>query len=125
MNKLVDWFVARLSNWLLMSSHFHLRVDGVKTLGDLVDLIDRFNDGNIRYPLEWDDFISWENGNPVVEEFRQRIGVGEPLLFSKNRANRDKYAILILEERNKAAKMAGLPVREMERVLPLARHPRA
>jgi len=53
-------------------------------MSELVEILDRFLNGSMRYPLEWDDFISWENSNPNIEAIRNRIAETEPLFFSKN-----------------------------------------
>jgi hypothetical protein len=41
-------------------------------LADAIDLIDRFLDGEVSYPLEWDDFISWEHPNPTIDGYALR-----------------------------------------------------
>ena len=56
---------AWLKRLLVQSSHIHLHQEVATTPGDLIDLMDRFIDGAMRYPLEWDDFISWEQTNPT------------------------------------------------------------
>ncbi|HWA92941.1 MAG TPA: hypothetical protein VG889_23110 [Rhizomicrobium sp.] len=78
-------------------------------MADLVDLIDRFIDGDLRYELEWDDFISWTHSNPNIEEFRDRIGAGEPLAFSKKPEDRARFLELLIAERDRAAALCGLP----------------
>lgn len=105
----------RIRRWLRESPHVHIREHGVNNLSDLVELIDRFIDGNVRYALEWDDFASWKNENPNIEEFRQRIGLTEPLLFKKDRSGVDEHKLtsMLLEERNRAAALIGLPPRSL------------
>jgi hypothetical protein len=79
---------------------------------DLVGLFDRFLDGPMAYDLEWDDFISWKNENPNIEEVRDRLGQFEPLLFSQNVSEKAEYRLQILNERNRAAALAGIAARE-------------
>ena len=105
--------LRRLASWLRNSSHFHLRQERIDTLPELVGLLDRFLDDSLRYPLEWDDFISWDSRVPEIESFRQRIGTTtEPLFFSGLLSDRDKGAEIILSERNRAATLAAIPVRQ-------------
>lgn len=66
----------------------------------------------MRYDLEWDDFISWKNDNPNLEEVRDRLGAFEIHLFSKNPIDKLIYATKVIEERNKAAALIGLAPRE-------------
>ena len=83
-------------------------------MSDLVALIDRFLNDKLSYALEWDDFISWKNGNPNVEAIRERIAITEPLFFSKKKADREHGVKLIVEERNRAAALAGMDPRSFE-----------
>lgn len=101
----------RLLSWLRKSEHVHIRVHGVNNWADLVDLIDRFLDDRVRYPLEWDDFISWKHENVHIEEMRLRIEQNEPLLFSETLSDREKYISMLIEERNRVATTIGLPLR--------------
>jgi hypothetical protein len=55
------------------SARFHVRDHEIESLAELIDLLDRFLDDDLSYPLEWDDFISWKNPNPSVERVRDRI----------------------------------------------------
>jgi hypothetical protein len=96
----------------VQSSVIHLHQDPAPTLGELVDLMDRFLDGHPRYPLEWDDFISWEHANPNVEAARNAIGRHERLLFSGTRRNREVYCGHVIEERNRLAAVLGQPRRD-------------
>jgi hypothetical protein len=89
------------------SPRVHIRQDVGATPGDLIDLIDRFMDGSTRYPLEWDDFISWEQTNPNVEAVRREIGAHEGWLFSKDRAKINAYGFRVVEQRNRLAAMIG------------------
>jgi hypothetical protein len=102
----------KIAGWLRDSSHFHIKQEDVSSLPQLVGLLDRFLDDALRFPLEWDDFISWNNKVPAVEEFRVRIGATEPLFFSETPGDRSNGVAIVLDERNKAALLAGIPARE-------------
>jgi acyl-CoA hydrolase len=102
---------GRLTSWLRRSERVHVRVRGVNDLSDLVGLIDRFLDDRVQYPLEWDDFVSWKHESVHIEKVRQLIEQHEPLLFSKTSSDREKYAAMLIEERNRVAKMIGSPLR--------------
>jgi hypothetical protein len=81
---------------------------------DIIELFDRFVFGpEMRYPLEWDDFISWESGNLQAEEVRLRLGEHERLLFSQDKALMKKYSVIVVEERNRLAVILGIPTREL------------
>lgn len=97
---------------LVQSSSIHLRLDPATDTKELVHLIDRFLDGQFRYPLEWDDFISWKNDNHHVEAVRLRLGEFEPLLFSEDRKDRRRYSNIVVRERNKLAALLGMGERE-------------
>ena len=99
----------RIRSFLRQSPRVHLRVNGVNSPRDFIELADRFIQGPLRYPLEWDDFISWRNDNPNLEAVRLRIGDVEPLLFSGDAAKRRKYAEVVRDERNRLAAALGLP----------------
>jgi hypothetical protein len=101
----------KIRTWLNKSDHFHLRRNGVVDLESFIDLVDRFIDGDVRYPLEWDDFISWKNADANVEKARDRIASAEPLFFSKNERDRREALTILLEERNEAARFVGMPSR--------------
>ena len=103
--------LARLRQWLKHSRRVHIREKPVHDLRSCLELLDRFHDGTTRYPLEWDDFISWENDNPGIEVIRNRIAVLEPLFFSKDAHDRQRAVSLFLEERNKLAAILGAPAR--------------
>lgn len=102
-------WLNRIRSWLRFSKHFHLRENPASDLRSLVDLIDRFLDGPMNYPLEWDDFISWQNENKNIETIRERISLLEPLFFSSNMAERRKAEALLVIERNQIAALIGLP----------------
>jgi hypothetical protein len=76
-------------------------------LPELVDVIDRFIDGTLKYRLEWDDFISWENENGAVEAIRDKIAALEPMFFSAHLVDRSRALALLVEERNRAAALCG------------------
>jgi hypothetical protein len=100
-----------LRRWLRYSSRVHVRQAEVQNLRQLVELFDRFLDGPMAYDLEWDDFISWEHTNPNLEQIRNRIGMSERLLFSRDPADRAIYGAIIVDERNKAAAICNIPPR--------------
>jgi hypothetical protein len=79
---------------------------------ELVNLLDRFLDGEMLYQLEWDDFISWTNGNPNIEPIRLRILEKERLFFSKLQKDREQSLELLVDERNRAAALAGIDARD-------------
>lgn len=97
--------------WVRTSPHVHLRQGGVESVGDAVDLFDRFLDDSMTYDLEWDDFISWKHTNHRIEEARGVVGSVEGLLFSKQVADREKYVRVVLDERNRMAAVIGRPMR--------------
>lgn len=103
-----------LKRWLRNSSHAHMRQAEVASLSDLVSLLDGFLDNNLRYPLEWDDFISWENRAPAIEEVRKVIEATEPLFFSTDPEKQAEGAAIVLEQRNRAAAFLGRPARTLE-----------
>src|SRR5262245_48289338 len=96
---------------LQQSSYVHLRENNVSSPRDLVDLIDRFIDDKVRYPLEWDDFVSWEHASAGIESARQRIAALEPLFFSKSEADREEALRRLVSERNQLAATVGMPAR--------------
>ena len=101
----------RLRDWLRNASQIHVRDAPAQTLSELVSLFDRFLDGPLAYPLEWDDFISWKHPNPNFEAIRDRICEHERLLFSRERGDREAYAAIVAAERDKAAALCGLAPR--------------
>ena len=107
-----EQFKSCVSRIFREAPYVHFRERGVHDFADLVGLIDRFIDGQIRYGLEWDDFISWKQENPNVEAIRQRIGSHERLLFSKSPEDRTAYVSVLIEERNRAAAFVGIRARE-------------
>jgi hypothetical protein len=109
---MIQGLLAFITSLFRRSSHVHVRPRNIQTLHQLIDLIDRFVDDEVRYPLEWDDFISWRNANPNIEEIRNRVGLFEPLLFSNSKQDRDEYVLRLVEERNIAAALVGLPARD-------------
>ncbi|NDK38167.1 hypothetical protein DT603_04850 [Pseudoxanthomonas gei] len=98
-----------LRHWLRRSSHVHVRQAGPTDLQELVGLLDRFLDDKPRYPLEWDDFISWESHIPAIESIRIRVEATEPLFISRNAEDLAKGSALVLEERNRVAAWVGQP----------------
>jgi len=96
---------------LRSSERLHAREQPVGSLTELVGLIDRFLDGTLRYPLEWDDFVSWTCEDPGIEAFRDRIANLEPLFFSSVDDERRMGMTRLLEERNQTAAFVGRPRR--------------
>lgn len=91
-----------------MSTYVHLHGGEVASTRELVELIDRFLDGAIRYDLEWDDFISWPSSNSHVEAVRSRLEEYEHCLFSPRREDRAKYIAKVIEERDQLAALLGM-----------------
>ena len=111
-HKLIEKMAENIRTYLRMSPRVHIRQNDIANLGELLSLFDRFIDDKILYPLEWDDFISWESNNPSVESIRLRIGEYESLLFSDKLIDRTAYGNKVVEERNKIAVSLGLPSRQ-------------
>jgi hypothetical protein len=103
--------MLKIRGWLRNSERLHAREQPVGSLTDLVSLVDRFLDGTLRYPLEWDDFVSWTCADPGIEAFRERIADLEPLFFSSVDADRRMGVARLLEERNRAVALIGRPHR--------------
>ncbi len=108
--------ITRIRNWLRASPYVHIREKNLRTIGDVINLIDRFMDGKVKYDLEWDDFISWKQESPAVEEVRERLGCSESFLFSKSMSDRKRYISALLEERNRLAAFTGIPLRSSDSV---------
>jgi hypothetical protein len=90
------------------SAHVHAKQSNFAKPVEALAVIDRFLDGNApAYSLEWDDFISWKNGNPSIEEIRKRIAVTEPMFFSKEPAQVKKATDIVLNARNELAAKCG------------------
>lgn len=103
--------LVRLRRWFQQSPRVHLREQPVHDLRSCLGLLDRFLDGATRYPLEWDDFISWESDSPGIESVRDRFASLEPLFMSKDSRDRERARSVFLEERNKLAALVGAPAR--------------
>ena len=101
----------KLSRWLQRSPHVHIRESSVNSVSDLIDIVDRFLDGEMHYALEWDDFVSWDSSVPTIEPFRERIAQTEPLFFSKDPVQIARGVSILVEQRNKAAVLIGTPLR--------------
>ena len=101
----------KLTRWLQRSPHVHIRGSGVNSVSDLIDIVDRFLDGETRYALEWDDFVSWDSSVPAIETFRRTIAQSEPMLFSKDPVQIARGVSILIEQRNKAAALIGKPLR--------------
>jgi len=88
-----------------------VRVGKVHTIRQAIDLVDRFIDNKMEYPLEWDDFISWSNPNATVEQLRDQIANLEPLFLSKDIKNRQVALQRLIGLRNESASLVGLDAR--------------
>ena len=108
--------LALIRKWLQNSSRVHHRQQPVHDLRSCVALMDRFLDNAVAYPLEWDDFISWEHEKPGIEEIRSRIGATERLFFSKASGDHAKAVEIVVAERNRVAAIIGLAARQKPRV---------
>ena len=108
----VNFMLKRLRQWLKTSQRIHLREEVATDLVSCLGIIDRFIDGTLRYPLEWDDFISWESEVPAVEAVRKYIAALEPLFFSKDAKERYQALLMTVAERNRVAALVGRPARE-------------
>jgi hypothetical protein len=109
---MIEALVSKLREFFLRSNRVHIRFHDVESVAELVELYDRFLDNKMQYDLEWDDFISWKNDNPHIEQSRDRIGELEPLLFSGKRSDLAEYCDHLLEERNKMAAMLSIRPRQ-------------
>ncbi|HEX3943798.1 MAG TPA: hypothetical protein VHW69_06910 [Rhizomicrobium sp.] len=101
----------RLKKSLISSSRIHLRQEPAANIPELIALLDRFLDGPMRYELEWDDFISWRNDVPAVEQVRLRIAELESLAFSKQVEDRELFRTTLIDERNRLAALLSIPLR--------------
>lgn len=99
-----------ISTFLRDSSHVHVREE-INSVSDAIELIDRFIDGSLRYPLEWDDFISWENATQGVGRLREEIGQLEPMFFSSDKNVRMAAHRRLLEIRNRFATFNSIAIR--------------
>jgi hypothetical protein len=97
---------------LKRSKHLHVRGTEVDSPVKAIDLVDRFIDDKLRYPLEWDDFISWKNSNRSVEHLREQLAALEPLFFSKDKTLRHQAVVAMIQLRNHYAKLLGIPSRD-------------
>jgi hypothetical protein len=93
------------------SRRVHMREAKVHTLRQAIELIDRFIDNKLEYPLEWDDFISWPNANGSVEQMRNEIADLEPLFLSKDKERRESALRRLISCRDGYASLVGLAVR--------------
>src|SRR4051812_44959451 len=92
--------LARLHCWLRNSPHVHLRQQPVHDLRSCLDLLDRFLGDGLKYPLEWDDFVSWPHVSPGIDSVREIVAATEPLFFSSDSTERRKGFERVLAERN-------------------------
>lgn len=101
-----------IRDYLKSSRRFHLRGTPVSALPELIGVIDRFLDGKLAYPLEWDDFVSWKSENPGIEDVRLRIADLERDFLSARPEDRASAVNRLTGIRNEAAAFVGLPPRE-------------
>jgi hypothetical protein len=105
-------FFKAITDRLKTSKRLHFRQNRVTSPKEVIALVDRFIDGKLDYPLEWDDFISWNNSNSSVERIREQIAALEPLFFSKEQKSRNEAAAALAKIRNHYASLLGLPARD-------------
>jgi hypothetical protein len=105
-------FLQKIRHLLIQGSAIHLWQNPAASPSDLISVMDRFLDGEIKHPMEWDDFISWENKNPNFEIIRQRIGKYEDKLFSRAQKKMHEYYDIVLKERNLLAALVSVEKRE-------------
>jgi hypothetical protein len=103
----------KIKKILRNSSRVHLRDTEVSSLSQVLEVIDRFIDGNPRRPLEWDDFVSWDNSNSGVEKVRQRIAALEGEFFSKSADERWEAHVKLVGIRNEIAALTGVRSRDV------------
>ena len=107
----MQWF-STLVDLLKRSKHIHVRQMAIDSAKDAIELVDRFLDDKLEYPLEWDDFISWKSSNESVERLRNQLADLEPLLMSKNKKLRHQAVLRMLQLRNQYANLMGMPSRD-------------
>ena len=112
MSVLTEGILARFRRWLRNSPHVHVKRVSVHDLRTCLDLLDRFLGDDLRYPLEWDDFVSWPHDSPGVEAVRENVADIEPLFFSIDSNERRKGFERVLEERNRVAAVLGMAALE-------------
>lgn len=103
--------LKRVSRFFVHSRHVHRRQAGVSSLSEVVNLIDRFIDDGLSYPLEWDDFVSWENASPGIEKIRVEVAALERKFFSADKVARDEALDELVRIRNRVAAILGTSVR--------------
>jgi len=94
------WLRSKLRTSAII--HIH---EEVGSLAAAIEVIDRFLTDRASYPLEWDDFISWDHPNPTIERLRVEISEFEPFLFG---GERDRYAAEVRAIRDRYAPLANL-----------------
>ncbi len=107
-----EGLLARLRRWLRNSPHVHVKQDPVHDLRSCLGLLDRFLGDGLRYPLEWDDFVSWPHDSPGIEAIRENVAATEALFFSSDPTERRVGFEKVLAERNRIAAIIGVTVRE-------------
>jgi hypothetical protein len=107
----MQWF-STLIDILRRSKHIHVRRVGIDSPKDAIELVDRFVDDKLEYPLEWDDFISWKSSNESVERLRNQLADLERSLMSKDKEVRHQAVSRMLQLRNRYANLVGMPSRD-------------
>jgi hypothetical protein len=105
-------FIRWLSDCMVKSSVVHIRGRKVTSVKEAIQLMDRFVDNNVEYPLQWDDFISWKNSNPFVEKVRDELADLESYFFSRDPQIKRQGANKIINVRNKYTMQLGVPLRD-------------
>lgn len=103
-------FVKWLEQFFRRSSRVHVRSE-LASVTDAIGVIDRFIDGKPTYPLEWDDFVSWESSLAGVERLRQEVAELEPMFFAADESSRLQAHRRLVEIRNRYASLNGIGLR--------------
>jgi hypothetical protein len=107
--------VLNLKRWLFKhlrsSARIHLR-SAVGSLKEAIDVVDRFIDGHLNYPMEWDDFISWEHPIRSVENMRRQVANMERQLLAKAMPTRREAVLEIIRIRDHHAGLIGISPRD-------------
>jgi hypothetical protein len=62
-----------------------------KTAKDIANLIDRFLNSTISYPQEWSDFVECRHPDSMVDSYRKRCGLRDPLVNSTSHKTPKPY----------------------------------
>ena len=71
-----------------------------KTEWEIAELIERFLEGRLTYPQEWNDFVERRELDPIIEAYRQRCYDLDPLVNRPEPVDEDAVGKLrrILQE---------------------------